>query len=299
MTDSGDEVLPVSDLEPPARSATPRILAVVVVVLLVAAVVTAVLLRDGERSPAERFAAIPAAVSEEPFAFEMTMGGPFPLAAGSAPRDLEITMSGAADPASRRTRAELDMSSVIPAGLGMPATLTMVTDDQVAYVQLPTPGGTAGRWQKVDASALTSGATGGLPSSTNPLDSFEQLRSVDADIEDLGEEEVRGTRTTHFRTRLDMEKVLATLPAERRPKPGSQEAELFSSMADVPVDVWLDDEDRPRRQRMTFSIPADAASGRAALDLTMQIETFDFGKAVTIDLPPADQVDDNGFFGGS
>src|SRR5688500_16162235 len=141
MTDPGDEVLPVSDLEPPARSATPRILGIVVVVLLVAALATAVLLRDGGRSPAERFAAIPAAIAEEPFAFEMTIGGPLPVAVGGAAKDLEITMTGAADPESRRTRAEMDMSAIIPAGTGMPATLSLITEGSVAYVQIPTPDG--------------------------------------------------------------------------------------------------------------------------------------------------------------
>ena len=291
-----DDALPVSDLEPPSPSPAPRVLGLAVAVLLVAAIVSAVLVRGGERSAAERFEAIPAAVAEDPFAFELTLG-PLPVAGGGANGEAAITMTGAADPASKRTTATVDMSAVLPAGLGLSPTVTVVSDGDVAYIQMPSAPGAAPRWQKVDTTALTQGATGGLPSSTNPLDSFEQLRSVDAEIEDLGEEEVRGTTTTHFRTRIDLQKVLEAMPEERRPAAGSPTAELFASMEDVPVDVWLDDEDRPRRQRMTFSVPADATGARPAMEMTMQIETFDFGKPVSIELPPADQVDQGGVFG--
>ena len=293
MTLPAEDVLPVSDLEPPRPSAAPRVLGIAVVVLLLAAIVSAVFLRDTERSPAERFAAIHEAVGEEPFAFELTIGGSLPVPGAES---FEITMVGAVDPATGRTKGEMDMSAIIPAGAGLPSTISIVSEGEVAYLLVATTPGAAPRWQKVDGSVLSQGPTGGLPSSTNPLESFEQLRSVDAEIENLGEEEVRGTKTTHFRTRLDMQKVLASMPEDRRPAPGSPQAELFASMGEVPVDVWLDDQDRPRRQRMAFSIPADAATSRPAMEMTLEIEAFDFGKPVVIELPPADQIDDSGFF---
>ena len=300
MTAPARDVLPVSDLEPPAPSALPRALGLAVVVLLVAAIASAVLVRDGDRSPAERFAAISAAVAAEPFAFEMTFGTlPAAGAGAGAGEAVELTMDGVVDPATQRTRAEMDLSAVLPEGMGLPAKISLVTDGQVAYVQVPAAPGAAPRWQKIEGAALTQGTVGGLPSGTNPLDSFEQLRAVDAEIEDLGSEDVRGTKTTHYRTRLDMAKVLATMPEEKRPAAGTPEAELFASMPPVPVDVWLDEQDRPRRQRMAFSIPADPMGARPAMEMTLQIEAFDFGTPVTIELPPADQIDDAGLFGST
>ena len=272
--------LPVSELEPPAPSSVPRILGLVVAVVLLAGIVSAVLVRDDDRSPAERFAAIPSAVSEEPFAFEITFEGEMP--APASPFELSIT--GAADPATKRTRAEMDLASMLPAGAtGIPTTVSFVSEGTTVYLQ--TPGGT--RWTKVDGSELSKGVGSGLPSSTNPLDSFEQLRAVDSPIEEVGEEDVRGTSTTHYRTRLDLAKVLEAMPEERR----AAAAEL-AEMEDVPVDVWLDEDDRPRRQRMVFVLPG----GRGTV--TMTVEAFDFGEAVDIELPPADQVDDGaGIFG--
>ena len=290
------EALPVSDLEPPRPSAAPRVLGLAIVVLLLAAIVSAVVVRDGERSAAERFAAIPAAVAEQPFGFELTIGGSLPTPSA---QDIEITMTGAVDPSTRRLRGEMDLSAAMPAGMAVPPTISIVIDGDVAYLLLPAAPGAAPRWQKVDGAAFTQGATGGIPSSPNPLDSFEQLRSVDAEIENLGEEEVRGTKTTHYRTRLDMQKVLEATPAEQRPPAGSAAAELIASMSEVPVEVWLDEEDRPRRQRMLFSMPADAATSRPAMEMTLQIETFDFGKPVVIELPPPDQIDESGLFGGA
>lgn len=283
MTAPVDDLLPVSDLEPPARSAIPRVLGVTVAVLLLAAVVS-VLLRGDERSPAERFAAIPAAVSEEPFGFEISITG---TVTGLA-NGIDLTLTGAADPTTRRTKAEMDLSSIIPAGAGIPSTMSMVSEGAVTYLLVPAPGGGAPQWTKIDGGALTQGATGGLPSGTNPLDSFEQLRAVDTEIEEVGEEDVRGTRTTHYRTRIDMQKVLETMPPERRPP----STEQLAALGDVPVDVWLDDEDRPRRQLMTFDLPGDTGT------MTIVVETFDFGTPVVIEVPPADQVVDGaGMFG--
>lgn len=269
--------LPVSELDPPDRSSVPRVLGVVIAITLLAGLVSAVLVGNGaDRSPAERFAAVAAAVSEDPFAFEISVEAQMPAPTASP---IEFSITGAADPATTRTRAVMDMAGLVPAGAGAdaPTTISFVSEGTTVYVQR----GGVGRWTKVDGRALAQGVTSGMPSSTNPLDSFEQLRAVDSPIEEVGEEDVRGTWTTHYRTRLDMAKVLAAMPDEQRAASAA-----LAEMADVPVDVWLDDEDRPRRQRMLFTVPGGAGT------VTMTIEAFDFGTPVDIELPPADQVDD-------
>ena len=289
MTAPASPVLPVSDLEPPGRPVATRALGLLIALLLVAALVSAALVRPEDRTPEERFAAIQAAVAEEPFAFEITFDGAMP----GMPQPLEFAITGAADPAVERTRAEMDLSALLPAGAtsgAMPTSISFVSEGNTLYVRRPGPAEGA-RWTKVDAAALTGGATGPVPSSTNPLDSFEQLRAVDAEIEEVGEEDVRGTSTTHFRTRLDMSRILDSLPPERRPALGSVEAERLSSMEDVDVDVWLDDRDRPRRQRMAFQLPSPDGTTPAGT-MTITIEAFDFGTPVDIDLPPAELVDE-------
>jgi hypothetical protein len=278
VTAPTEDVLPVSDLEPPGRSPAPRIIGVLAVVLLVAAVVAAVLVRStDDRTPEERFAAVPAAIAEEPFAFEIRLAG----TAASTP--IEFLIEGVADPATQRTKAEMDLSSMLPAGSGISPTFAFIGDGTVLYLQVP---GAPTPWVKMDAAALTSGVGGGaLPSSTNPIDSYEQLRAVSGPIEEVGKEDIRGTSTTHFRTTLDLTKLLGDLPAERRPP-----AELSESFRAVPLDLWLDSEDRPRRQTMQFEV----TGGGQTAQLSMTIDAFAFGQDVTIDVPPADQVTDAG-----
>lgn len=285
-----DMTLPVSDLEPPARPGVIRLLGVAIALLLVVAVVSAVVVSSDSRSAADRFAAIPAAVAEEPFAFEIRFEGKVP----GLPQGLDFSMTGAADPATKRMKAEMDLSAIVPPGMGL-AKISLVGEGTVAYVLVPKPDG-GQQWTKVDGAALTQGATGGLPASTSPLDSFDQLRAVDAEIEEVGEEDVRGTTTTHYRTRLDFRKLLDALPADRRPPAGSDAEKNLASMTDVPVDVWLDEDDRPRRQRMTFDLPGEGAAAGGSMTIT--VEAFDFGTPVVIELPPADQVvDGTGLFG--
>jgi hypothetical protein len=271
MTDE-DDVFGLPEPEPPARPAATRLLGVAAAVLLVAGVVAAFVVGDGGRTPGERLAAVPAAVSSEPFAYEMT----FASSGGATPAPFQLEAVGAVDPGTGRLRLTMDLGSL---SQGATSKVAMVTDGDTVYVRLP-----AGGWARVDAKQFTDGMNRGLPSSTNPLDSFDELRAVDAAIEDLGPEDVRGTRTTHFRTRLDLSKA-AKLPTD---SPGLATGAL-GMLRDVPVDVWLDDHDRPRRQRMTFDLGAFGAG-----TFTITIEAFDFGRAVDIELPPADQVVESG-----
>jgi hypothetical protein len=288
--------LPVSDLDAPAtrRSSAPRLLGAMTALLLVVAVVAAVVVNGNGATPKQRLASAATAVQDEPFAFELRMSG----GVAASPLPIEFMVSGAVDPATKRTRAEMDLGALLPAGSGAPSKLAFIADGDVLYLQLPAAAaaGAGGKpWMKVDASSLTKGLSGGsgaLPSSTNPLDSFEKLRAVDAKIEDLGTETVRGTKTTHFRTHLDLAKAITDLPADRRPPIDDA---VLSSFKDVPADVWLDDQDRPRRQQMRFDLAGAGQPGT----LTMTVEAFDYGKAVDIEVPPADQVTDApGMFGG-
>jgi hypothetical protein len=240
-------------------------------VLLVAGVVAAIVVGGADRSPSERLAAVPAAVSSEPFAYEMT----FASSGGATPAPFQLEAVGAVDPGTGRSRLTMDLGSL---SQGATSKVAMVTDGDTVYVRLP-----AGGWARVDAKQFTDGMNRGLPSSTNPLDSFDDLRAVDAAIEDLGAEDVRGTPTTHFRTRLDLSQA-ARVPADS-PGAAGLAAGMLGTLREVPVDVWLDDHDRPRRQRMTFDLGAFGAG-----TFTITIEAFDFGRAVDIELPPADQV---------
>jgi hypothetical protein len=162
------------------------------------------------------------------------------------------------------------------------SSFAVVSDGDYVYLHLPPQLGTTttqGKaWVRLDAKEFTKGMeSGAAPTTTDPLSMFEQLAAVDAEIEQVGTEEIRGVTTTHFRTRLDLTKS----PVQPKVAPTGP---LLEALRNVPVDVWLDDHDRPRRQRMTFALGAGGGS------FTTTTEAYDFGTPVDIEIPPLDQV---------
>jgi hypothetical protein len=87
--------------------------------------------------------------------------------------------------------------------------------------------------------------------------------------QERGQEEIRGTATTHYLVRLDP----ADLSRELDGRPLDPEAGPF------PVDVWADDAGRVRRIRMVEEETS-----------TLVYDFFDFGVSVDVERPPADQV---------
>jgi hypothetical protein len=97
----------------------------------------------------------------------------------------------------------------------------------------------------------------------DPGRSLSYLRSISTELSTAGTEEVRGDRTTHYRSIVD-------LGREQGP-PGYS----------VSLDVWIDDSERTRRFR--YRMLGDSES-------IVVWELYDFGVPVDITAPPADKV---------
>jgi hypothetical protein len=270
--------LPVAELDPPASGRAGRALPflwVVVGVLLIAAVVGAVVAGGDDRSPAERVAAAPDAVKDAgTFAFQIT------AETAIASTKNTVTIDGQVDAATKRSKAKLSL-------LGND--VETVTDGTFLYLHLPEVARPAGgkSWIKVDAAALAPGLGGG-GIGTSPLQTFDELRAK-GQVTEVGKEEVRGEDTTHFRTVLDLTAQLDKIPAGS----GIDADAMRKQLAAVPVDVWLDGKDRIRRERVVLHLDlplGGALPGASGFDVTTTVEAFDYGKDVTIDLPPADDV---------
>ena len=144
-------------------------------------------------------------------------------------------------------------------------------------------------WVSFDMAELTKAAGGidiaQLQGNNDPTQALAMLKGVADDVEEVGEEEVRGTDTTHYRATVDLEAAL-------RESGGVTDPEQFERFLDllgreqVPVDVWIDDEGRVRRQTYEQPIPGQSQS------LTMTIELYDFGTDDEIELPDPDDVTD-------
>jgi hypothetical protein len=115
---------------------------------------------------------------------------------------------------------------------------------------------------------------------TKPTDVLTRVLLASEENQELGEEEIRGTDTTHYRARVDLQKLAKQLPPKERPE--GDASDLWGTRF-VPVELWIDDESRLRR--ITFVERND--EGPEAM--TMTAELYDYGVEVDVE-PPADDV---------
>jgi hypothetical protein len=115
---------------------------------------------------------------------------------------------------------------------------------------------------------------------TTPADVLKQLQRTSEPIETVGEEEIDGVETTHYRASIDPAKI-----------PAADRLQRLSGSRYRPIDVWVDGDDLVRQVRFDYTAKVDPAqTTRARVRLTMKL--FDFGTTVDVEPPPASLVVD-------
>jgi hypothetical protein len=113
-----------------------------------------------------------------------------------------------------------------------------------------------------------------------PDDALEQLRRTGTGVSEVGEEEIDGVQTTHYRAPVDPRKV-----------PANDKMQRLTAASYKPVDVWIDGDDLVRRIRLDFTARADPAQPvRAHAVITMTLS--DFGAPIDVEPPAASLVVD-------
>jgi hypothetical protein len=132
----------------------------------------------------------------------------------------------------------------------------------------------------------------GTTVTTDPTSFVELLEATAGPLEDLGTEAVRGVPTRHVAGTLDLE----ALAGEVAPERAEELAELLDELPDVaedvsaiPVEAWIDGEGFVRR--FTFTID-QLGEGDGQGSITQTVELWDFDEPLTVEVPPADQVQD-------
>ncbi|MFJ7295903.1 hypothetical protein [Streptomyces collinus] len=163
--------------------------------------------------------------------------------------------------------------------------------DQVLYQRMPegrAPGGKP--WIKIDLGKVAAQQGTGDRSMSDPAQSAAYAKAIsDKDVTKKGTATVNGVETMHYRVSVDVAELPDGDTLRKQVGPT------------LPMDVWLDDEGRMRRQQidMTVESPeaaqrssAEASSAPGKVTVRTVMDFTDFGTEVEADEPPAGQVTD-------
>lgn len=118
----------------------------------------------------------------------------------------------------------------------------------------------------------------------NPLFLLKLLRgTLSGSVEDLGQEEVRGIPTRHYKLNIDREKAVRDEDEEIQDAYEAVFKSMFATRTVFPGEVWLDDQGLPRKYSVTLK---SKVRRRALADFLLTVEMFDIGQPVQIVLPP-------------
>jgi hypothetical protein len=200
-------------------------------------------------------------------------------------------MTGEGEFSNREGHLTLDMSDLGGGAFG-DGTAELTFSDLVYYMKLPQGAGLplppGKEWFKIDLKQL--GQTQGLDleqltqlSQSDPSQALDFLQGASDDFHEVGTEDVRGEKTTHFAGTIDLNKVAKNAPADL--------AEEYKKLAEqapsptVPMDVWIGDGGYVHKLRFEQKLAAGAS-------MTMEEELYDWGTDVNVTVPSDDEVVD-------
>lgn len=227
--------------------------------------------------------------------FEFTAEVPGPEGA-----PVTIKGTGAVDNSRPLISMQMDTGGLLPGGqAGGDTTTSFVFDGQAFFMRFPEAlsaqlGGK--HWVRFDANTLS--AQSGLDfeellaqfRSSDPLANLSLLTGAAEDVTEVGEEDVRGVATRHFKVTVSVEKSLAQVPERFRPAM-SQLTEQLGTRT-LPVDVWIGDDGLPRRLNYEVDLSKASIPGTEGLSGSVKttMDVFDYGKPVEATVPPPEDT---------
>jgi hypothetical protein len=192
-----------------------------------------------------------------------------------------------------RTKPDLAMSMVFDKMSMGPISMGTGMEQRVIGDTLYVRGGMFGmggdKWMKIsfaEAGEASGTDVKSMMSQVTQADPRRQLQALLAagDVREVGEEKVDGVSTTHYTGEVSASGVASSPQLDATVRDELQKAYAAAGMGDMHVDVWVDDEHRARK----FVSTSPTKLG----DVRMTMTFSDYGKAVEISAPPADEVSD-------
>jgi hypothetical protein len=125
---------------------------------------------------------------------------------------------------------------------------------------------------------------------SDPTETLQDLRATSGRVERIGDENVRGVPTTHYRAKVELRRLPASVPPARRAaaKKTADRLIQLTGADSYPTEVWIDR--RHLVRRMSFVMHMKIQGGSVTSDVTT--EMYDFGPKQKAKPPPADETVD-------
>jgi len=219
-------------------------------------------------------------------------------AAGMPPGGASFAGDGLFDFDRELGHISMDMTELLAsAGAGaVDGTIEVLTHDMVVFLRAPFVNQALGvdtPWVRLDLAALADKEVGAdlaqlnRFTSNDPRRVLAMLRGVTEDgITEVGEADVRGVATTHYRAEIDLERAYEEADAVTDPA-------AFRAFIDdigrstVMVDAWVDGDGLLRR--IEYAVPLPDSNGGESRST---MELFDFGLDVDLETPPPSETTD-------
>jgi hypothetical protein len=165
------------------------------------------------------------------------------------------------------------------------STVETVFDGDTTYMYLPQL--SARRpWIRSVAGASSDGSQAELDvflelGPDDPSQILEFLR-LGGDVEEVGEESLFGTETTHYRATIDVDELADNAPADAADEVRAA-AEGLQGDGTLSVEVWIDEADFVRRLTLEGQLGGVG-------DVAMTMDLYDFGTEVDAEVPPPSKV---------
>lgn len=155
---------------------------------------------------------------------------------------------------------------------GNPQQIETVVAGGVLYIQAEGMGVPAGKWLAIDSNdpEQADSPLAGLAAVADPERALEAMGELDS-LELVGPETVDGVRASHYKATMSTDNYAEVLglPADA--------AELLP--AQLPFDMWIDDENRPVKFILEFEIEGNRSKSEQTY--------FDYGADIDVQVPPA------------
>ena len=173
--------------------------------------------------------------------------------------------------------------------------MDMVADGLTMYMRMPMLTDQLGKdWVKIDLEraweALGMEADGFAQIGQKPSDQLRMLETVSDGVTEHGRDTLAGVEATHYSATMDLRRYPELAAPEDRESARRTAERIIelSGESEIPIDVWIDDDQRVRRMELEQVMSQGGVEVRAE----MIFEYVRFGVPVDIDVPDDDDVFD-------